>query len=264
MVKRALCVGINKYPQPGMDLQGCVNDAGNWAALLTDHYDFVKDDVSVLLDEQATHATVVAGLKGLLVGARKGDVVVFTNSSHGTYLADTDGDEPTYDEAMCPYDTAEHPLVDDQLRELFADLPDGVRLTVISDSCHSGSLTRVMPRTPDQRRPRFMSPKAIGLPEIPEIRRTAKPRKEAFPEEAMVEILLSGCKSSQYSFDAVIDGVPSGAFSHFALAAIRDAGYAITYEALHARVVPALADSNYDQEPQLEGRVAGKARQIFT
>ncbi len=60
MVKRALCVGINKYPQPGMDLQGCVNDAGNWASLLTDHYDFAKGGATVILDEQATHARIVA------------------------------------------------------------------------------------------------------------------------------------------------------------------------------------------------------------
>lgn len=265
MAKRALCVGINRYPQPGMDLQGCVNDAHNWATLLRDHYDFASGDVATILDEGATHDAIVGGLKTLLAGAVAGDVMVFTNSSHGTYLADTDADEPVYDEAMCPYDTADHPLVDDELRTLFADVAAGVRLTVISDSCHSGSVTRALPlATPDQRRARFMSPKAIGRPEIPEVRRTAQPRREAHPESAMNEVLLSGCKSSQYSFDAVIGGAPAGAFSYFALGAIRDAGYAITYEDLHARVVPALADSNYDQEPQLEGRPEARARQIFT
>jgi metacaspase-1 len=251
-VKRAFCVGINRYPQPGMDLQGCVNDARRWARLLVDHYDFASGDVAVLLDDQATHANIVGGLESLLSGARTGDVLVFTNSSHGTYLADTDGDEPVYDEAMCPYDTADHPLVDDELRTLFADIPAGVRLTVVSDSCHSGSVTRALPAdTPDQRRVRFMSPRALGRP-------------ETHPESEMNEILLSGCRSSQYSFDAVIAGAPSGAFTHFALGAIRDADYAITYAELHERVVPALADSNYDQEPQLEGKAADKARQIFT
>ena len=265
-MKRAFCVGINHYPQPGMDLQGCVNDAHNWATLLIDHYDFASGDVSVVLDDRATHANIVGGLQSLLTGASKGDVLVFTNSSHGTYLADTDGDEPVYDEAMCPYDTADHPLVDDELRALFADVPPGVHLTVLSDSCHSGSVTRAMPSvTPDQRRERFMSPKAIGRPEIPDVRRVAQPRKdEAHPESDMTEVLLSGCRSSQYSYDALIGGAPSGAFSHFALATIRDAGYAITYTELHERVVPALADNNYDQEPQLEGSSENKGRQIFT
>ena len=35
MSKRALCMGINNYPGTGMDLQGCVNDATDWAAELT-------------------------------------------------------------------------------------------------------------------------------------------------------------------------------------------------------------------------------------
>ena len=34
MAKRALCVGINKYPIPGNDLMGCVNDANGWRDLL--------------------------------------------------------------------------------------------------------------------------------------------------------------------------------------------------------------------------------------
>ncbi|MGH9283905.1 MAG: caspase family protein, partial [Acidimicrobiales bacterium] len=247
---------------------GCVNDAHNWSSLLRDHYDFAKDDVALLLDDEATHDTLVSGIKSLLAGARSGDVVVFTNSSHGTYLADTSGDEPVYDEAMCPYDVADHPLVDDELRELFSALPAGAHLTVISDSCHSGTVTRAIPMaTPDQRRVRFMNPKAIGRPVIDDVRRLAKPRKaatpEAHPEADMHEVLLSGCLAKQYSYDAVIGDQPTGAFSHFALAAIRDADYKITNRELHEQVVPALADSNYDQEPQLEGTDANKDRQIF-
>ena len=54
-----------------------------------------------------------------------GDVLVFTNSSHGTYVADTTGDEEKYDEAICPYDCADNLIVDDDLRELFANLARG-------------------------------------------------------------------------------------------------------------------------------------------
>src|SRR5262245_52357013 len=139
MAKRALCVGINNYPGTGDDLDGCVNDAKAWAALFTDHYDFTKSDVKVLLNKEATHRAMIKALEQLLTGARHGDVLVFANSSHGTYVADTDGDEPGYDEALCPYDAKERLLVDDELRELFANIPDGVRMTVILDSCFSGT-----------------------------------------------------------------------------------------------------------------------------
>lgn len=263
MAKKALCVGINEYSQQGMDLRGCVNDAHAWATLLSEHFDFATADVNVLLDRDATYAAVMGGLKALLVGATAGDVLVFTNSSHGTYLADTDGDEPTYDEAMCPYDTQDHPIVDDELRALFSDLPGGVRLTVLSDSCHSGSLTRDFPFTPDHRLPRFMTPKALGRRELDDPR-AVKPRTELHPVADMREVLLSGCKHNQYSFDATIDGTPHGAFSFHALAAIRAADYAITYRDLREQVVVSLSDSNYDQEPQVEGSDANVDRQIFT
>lgn len=259
MAKRAFCVGINDYPQAGMDLRGCVNDAHAWASLLTGHYDFAKTDVTVVLDKDAKHAALLAGLKSLLQGAQTGDVLVFTNSSHGTYLADTDGDEPTYDEAMCPYDTQDHPLVDDELRALFADLPTGVHLTVVSDSCHSGSVTRRL----DDRLPRFMNPRAIGRPVLDEPRK-AKRRKELFPVSDMREVLLAGCKANQYSMDASFGGKPYGAFTYHALAAIRDADYRITPADLRDAVVTRLEDDNYDQVPQAEGADANLQRQLFT
>src|SRR5947207_2808729 len=98
MTKKALCIGINDYPYDGSDLNGCVNDAKAWAELLSTHYDFPSADIKLLLDSQATKANVLAGLKQLLAGAKAEDVLVFTNSSHGTYVADSSGDEPMYDE----------------------------------------------------------------------------------------------------------------------------------------------------------------------
>ena len=263
MAKRALCVGINDYPVEGMDLRGCVNDANDWATLLVEHYDFPRADVTVMLDDEATHASMLRGIEELLAGASSGDVLVFTNSTHGTYLADTDRDEPTYDEAICPYDTEEHPLVDDELRTLFADLPRGVRLTVLADSCHSGTVTRALPtETPDHRRVRFLNPAAIGRPVLDNPRKV-KPR-EKYPQKDMKEVLLSGCRHNQYSYDATIAGAPHGAFTFHAIEEIRKADYAITYADLRARVVTALSDSNYDQEPQLEGASANLRRPVFT
>src|SRR5918995_6092701 len=161
MTKKALCVGINDYPfGDANDLRGCVNDAGNWSNLLRNHFDFA--DIKQLLNADATKENLINGLKNLLAGAQAGDVLVFTNASHGTYLADADGDEPKFDEALCPYDSDSNLLVDDELRELFLNTPDGVRLTVISDSCHSGSVTRVA--ISQYRRNRQLNPRLLGKP----------------------------------------------------------------------------------------------------
>jgi hypothetical protein len=101
---------------------------------LNRHYGFARRDIATLFDADATKAAMVSGIKTLLAGAQPGDVLVFTNSSHGTYVADSgahdEGDH--YDEAICPYDSRKHLLVDDEMRELLADIPKRVRLTVIS------------------------------------------------------------------------------------------------------------------------------------
>ncbi len=268
--RRALCVGINDYPYDGSDLNGCVNDANAWAQLLIDHYDFPAGDVTTVTDADATKEAMMDGLKDLLAGAKKGDVLVFTNSSHGTYQADKDGDERLYDEALCPYDTADHVILDDELRELFAGLPSGVRLIVISDSCHSGTVLRAavaenLPglRTPDDRRVRFLSPALRGQKVIPNPWKAKPKAKEKYPESSMTALLLSGCKDIEYSYDALIGGSYHGAMTYYAIQAIREANYRLTWAQLLSRVNFLLDENGYPQHPQLEGRAENKKRRLF-
>lgn len=271
MSKRAFCVGINDYPYEGNDLKGCVNDANDWATLLTEHFDFPRSDVVLVTDAEATKGRMLEGLKALLTGASSGDVLVFTNSSHGSYLADTDADEPMYDEILCPYDVTEQVLVDDELRELFTDLPDGVHMTVISDSCFSGTVSRALVsenipgfEAPDERRTRFLSPALRGDPVLLNPW-AAKPKQaETYPESGMKEVLLSGSSDKEYSYDAKLEGTSHGAMTYHAIKAIREADYALTYAELHLRLQPMLDEAGYPQHPQLEGKEGNKARQIFT
>ncbi|MCM3871382.1 MAG: caspase family protein [Pyrinomonadaceae bacterium] len=261
MTKKALCVGINDYPfGEANDLRGCVNDANDWTNLLRNHFDF--NDIKQLLNGDATKANIVDALKGLLVGAKAGDILVFTNASHGTYLADTDGDEDKFDEAICPHDTDSNLLVDDELRELFKNIPAGARLTVISDSCHSGSVTRV--KLNEYRRSRQLNPRVWGGKELLPEELKAFVKKEKYPESGMKEILLSGCKSSQTSADAYISNDYHGAMSYYAIKTVTDANYNLTYADLHKTLLSALEEENYDQVPQLEGTEEFKSRQLFT
>ena len=271
MTKKAVCVGINDYPYDGNDLNGCVNDAKAWAELLISSFDFAQADVKLLLDAEATKSNMLTHIKGLLAGARSDDVLVFTNSSHGSYIADTSGDEPLYDEVLCPYDIADNALVDDEPRELFADLPKGVRLTVVSDSCFSGTVTRAavidnLPglRVPDDRRVRFLSPALRGSPVLQNPWKAMPKRQERYPESHMSEILLSGCTDKEYSYDALIGGVYHGAMTYFALQAIRAADCQITYAQLETRLNALLDQAGYPQHPQQEGKRQNKKRQVFT
>ena len=141
MAKKALCIGINNYPGTHMDLQGCVNDANDWAGALSER----GYAVTKLLDAEATKAAMMQAMSNLIGKASKNDSLVITFSGHGTYQPDTDGDEADgLDEALCPYDlqTNGQALTDDEIKGLFATRKSGVRIVLIADSCHSGTVTR--------------------------------------------------------------------------------------------------------------------------
>jgi hypothetical protein len=146
-----------------------------------------------------------------------------------------------------------------------------VRLTVISDSCHSGTVTRAavsenIPglRTPDDRRVRFLNPALRGGVVLPNPWKARPRREQKYPESGMKEVLLSGSTDREYSYDAFIGGQYHGAMSYFALKAIEAARYRITYSQLAARVNFMLDEAQYPQHPQLEGKPGNKRRQLFT
>jgi hypothetical protein len=273
MTNRALCVGINNYPVAGADLMGCVNDARGWAELLRERFDFPRSNVRLLTDRRATKGAILQRLKDLLAGASAGDVVVFTNSSHGSYIPDRDDDEPdAYDETMCPYDVRDSQITDDELRELLAGVPRGVHMTLISDSCHSGSVTRailddVIPglRFRDKRRARFLNPALLRRTRLIVDPRRTRPRGRFGASEAdMRHVLLSGCRDDEYSYDARIGGSYHGAMSYHAIKAIRAARYRITPAQLARDLNRRLPAAGFDQHPQISGPTASKRRLLFT
>lgn len=248
--------------------------------MLINHYDFPITNVSVILDEQATKVNIVQGVKDLLRDAKPGDVLVFTNSSHGTSIADIDGDEHDgppdimYDEAICPYDSGPNKLlIDDELRHIINKLPQDVHLTVISDSCCSGSITRLTPLPDDDRTARLVDSELFGYrslrgflmdDKIEEIGEVRSRNREKYPESAMKEILLSGCEDIEVSYDARFGNIYHGAMTYCALQVIRDANYSLTYKELHDSLTKLIKQKRYPQHPQLEGTDANKQRQIFT
>lgn len=270
MSKKALCVGINNYPYgDDEDLRGCINDVKAWYGVLKDQYDFSAPDMKLLTNSKAKRKDILRELKWLLAKAKTGDVLVFANSSHGTNEKDTGNDEPDgFDEALCPYDTDSNVLLDDDVRELISTVRSGVRLFVISDSCHSGSLTRALPgrtnRWAKLRRPRYLSPEARGSVGVPNPATRSIQRRQRFPEEGMTELLLSGCTARESSYDDQFGTVFHGALTYYAMETLREKNYKITWKELQRVVLGKLHDNQYDQSPRLEGRAERKNRQVFT
>lgn len=277
MAKRALCIGINNYPGTDMDLQGCVNDASDWKATLESR----GYTVSTLLDNQATKAAMVAAMQSLIGSAVKGDSLVITYSGHGTYQPDTDGDEADgLDEGLCPYDiqTNGAALVDDEIRAIFSARKPGVRLLLISDSCHSGTVTRAAKNEPevDAPKPRFL-PMGNWLPDSKLPRNhtggrvstvippsTASPLFGGFLKQEG-DLLFAGCKEgpNNYSYDASIGGRYHGAFTYYALKTLKTLPQGATYAQWHQAICKYLPSASYPQSPQIFGDRAARNRRVF-
>lgn len=262
MSKHALCVGINDYPGSDSDLQGCVNDANDWGQALSER----GFGVTTMLNGDATKQNIVHELKVLLAQAKSNDTVAFTYSGHGTWIPDADGDEADgRDEALCPWDciTTGEVLSDDELYNLFVGFRKrGVRLVFISDSCHSGSVNRFMPPLNFvtmgwYHKAKFLAPELILRGD--EARATAKAVQniKATSKSRYSSLLISGCKDTEYSYDAVFDGRANGAFTYAALQALKknDAlwpqGY--TYSAWYQSIRLLLPSQDYPQTPLLSG-----------
>ena len=247
-MKKAICIGINNYPGTANDLKGCVNDANDWAGLL-ENFGF---ETRIILDGEATKSSILNAFGALLNEASAGDVVVVTYSGHGTQVLDKSGDEVDgYDEALYVYDGS---IVDDDLRTVLEQANRDAQIIFISDSCFSGTVTRAL--ISGSSKPRFVKTDEIPL---------SAPLKKRFlskvTEEEMVEVLLTGCSDSEYSYDANINGRWNGAMTANAVSIMNPD---LTYSEFYSRLRKLLPSDSYPQTPQLEGSTANKNRKVFS
>lgn len=111
-----------------------------------------------LLTKAGTRKAVLAGIRAAAKALKKGDLFFLTYSGHGGQVADASGDEDDkQDETWCLYDGQ---LIDDELYFELSKFAAGVRVLVLSDSCHSGTVTRARPvaeaASPPGTRPKLM------------------------------------------------------------------------------------------------------------
>jgi hypothetical protein len=254
MARKALLVGLNRYPDPENSLRGCINDIRQVSDLLYSRFGFSSDgSIRLLTDARATTAAIVNRLQWLLGGARPGDVLVFHYSGHGSQVRDRHGDEldDGLDEIICPYDLDwDNPFTDDDLYAIVKDLPEGVALTVVLDCCHSGTGLREASASNRPARSRCMPPPL----DVAHRHRTELAVKR-FGSRAAERgaILIAGCRSDQVSADAYIDGDYHGALTYFLCKALADTRGAVSYRDLIERVRRELREHQFEQVPQLEG-----------
>jgi hypothetical protein len=267
--RRALCVGIDRYPT--MPLAGCVADARMWASALQG---LGFDAPTLLVDEAATRSAILSGLERVIGASAPGDVVVFQFAGHGTTLPDMDGDEqdgdtPDQDEALCPYDIASGAyLIDDDVHGVFAAIPDGVNATAFIDCCHSGSITRfAVGLTPPSRgaqggtrRARFLKADAAMIAKHRSFRRDLGQRGATVPRgpDLMREVVFSACLSSEVAYEN--DG--HGDFTVRATRLLQGGVEGLTHEDFQRRVTDAFGPTP-GQHPYLDCSPAARSRGLL-
>jgi len=205
-------VGLNKVDPAkyeGWDgaLAACEFDAKDMLAIAKKRGFGVNQ---LLLTRSATVAAVTAAITDAAKVLKSGDIFLLSYAGHGGQVPDKNGDESDRkDETWVLYDRQ---LVDDELHGLYAKFKAGVRIVVISDSCHSGTVTRAVPPwISGEPRPRFM-PTQVGEA----VYRAHKKEYDAIQKETRASekltlkatvLLVSGCQDNQVSLDGVKNGL---------------------------------------------------------
>ena len=235
-VAQSLHIGLNSvspahYGGWSGDLSACEADADDMRAIAASK----GMKPTVLMTRQATRAAVLAALRKAAKSLKRGDLFFLTYSGHGGQVPDVTGEEiDRQDETWCLWDSQ---LIDDELYLELSRFAAGVRILVLSDSCHSGTVTRdVMPSAP---RPRMMPPliarrtyrdhQAFYDKLQHEVAKEAGKAGVIDPDTALAQvaitssrlttvvstfapsvILISGCQDNQTSMDGDFNGAFTG------------------------------------------------------
>lgn len=249
---------VNPAHYAGWDgqLKACEFDAQDMAGLAKTQ----GMKPTLLLSKQATRAKVLAQLAAAAKALKAGDLFFLSFSGHGGQVPDAEGDENDgLDETWCLYDAQ---LLDDELYLAFAQFAAGVRILLLSDSCHSGTVAKTGPPSAFQS---DTGPRARAMP--PPIADRVYRQHKAFydqlqrettkaaggrslePDEALAHVavsgrvstlnaklkaavlLISGCQDNQSSYD----GPHNGAFTEALLAVWNGGKFKGNHSQLHLR-----------------------------
>ena len=248
----SLHIGLNSvdprhYAGWAGELAACEADAASMEEIAKE----VGYATRALLTEAATRASVIETIRHAAGSLISGDIFLVSYAGHGGQVPDASGDEPdAADETWCLYDGQ---LIDDELHQLWKGFAAGVRILVISDSCHSGTVTRAAQgelnldaaakvllsfgiQTPHYR---FMPP-AAALNTYRANKDFYDRLGKSIPSElsapnATVR-LISGCQDDQASADGPFNGLFTGTLLKVWNDGAFEGDYASFHEAIVARM----------------------------
>jgi hypothetical protein len=174
--------------------------------------------VTKLLTKKAIRDAVLKEIAAAAKGLKSGDMFFLTYSGHGGQAPDLNGDEPDgKDETWCLYDGQ---LIDDELYSSWGAFAAGVRILLLSDSCHSGSVSKAL-HYAGKARPAAV-PVYRAMPDEVALRVYQNNRKfydpilkrrdlaKALGGVKASVLLISGCQDNQLSQDGTFNGLFTG------------------------------------------------------
>lgn len=222
----SLHIGLNRvdpthYVGWKGELAACENDARDMETIAKGQ-GFATQS---LLTKAATSTALLDAIEKAAKGLVEDDLFLLTYSGHGGQINDVNNDEPDgLDETWVLYDRE---LVDDELYAMWSHFRPGVRVFVLSDSCHSGTITkamflnpapflrhletRVRASTGPNLRPKFLPPDVQSKiykerATLYDAIRQKTPRREKVNLECGV-ILISACQDNQVAMDGTKNGL---------------------------------------------------------
>ena len=248
--------GVSADAYSGWDgpLAACEFDANDMAAVAKSK----GMSSAVLLTRKATRANLFSGMHDAAKKLKAGDLFFLSYSGHGGQVPDVSGDEADkQDETWCLFDGQ---LIDDELYFELSKFAAGVRILVLSDSCHSGTVTRAPPLPPPPGQRVKLMPASVAMRVYRDHQAfydklqldVAKAAGEATvdPDTALANVaasgrlsaivkkfnpavlLISGCQDNQTS----LDGDHNGAFTEQLLKVWSNGAFTGSYGRFHAQV----------------------------
>ncbi len=168
----------------------------------------------IMLTREATALAVIGAIRSAARVLKKGDTFLLTYSGHGGQVPDTNHDETDAERQDETWVLWDRQLIDDELWALWGKFKAGVRILVLSDSCHSGTVVRAMPAFPASGpapRIRLMPPaRAKAVYRANRALYAAVQKSVPAGEKAKVGasvLLVSGCQDNQFSLDGQRNGL---------------------------------------------------------
>jgi hypothetical protein len=203
---------------------------------------------TMLLTPDATAKNVKDAIESAASKLVKGDILFVSYSGHGGQVEDMNDEEDDHiDETWVLYDRQ---LIDDELYGLWSKFAEGVRILQLSDSCHSGTVSKDVPSflevLPESIRHGYMAAPKPRIKEIPkelakadsDRRRTTYAAIQAENPKSLKDamkasgLLISGCQDKQTSED----GDENGRFTAALRRIYNDGKFKYSYLTLHKRI----------------------------